>query len=223
MDLSKKLTILIPFWIGSDPRRSQLASFLFNRLNCYWGEEEVRFIVGGPDTSRSATINWLVDQAQTDYVLVLDADTIPEKFAVEQGVALLEAGTPWVIPYDEHKYYNLTEESSDRILKGNPCAPISGYTYEHRLTSWSGGIMFRTDDFKRAGGFDERFRGWGHEDVAFMIKFNHEVGPYARVPAKIFHLWHEKGKDTFGSEDELRNRALFEKEYKKKYGWRDPR
>jgi GT2 family glycosyltransferase len=220
-ELLDKLTILIPLWESKDPRRAELAVAVFSRLNCYYNGA-VRYIVGGPNKSRSATINWLAAQSQTEYSLVLDADTIPDKYGIEQGVALMEAGVPWVIPYGEHSYYNLDKESSDRILE-NPCGPIVNYTFEHRLTSWSGAIMFRNSDFQRVGGFDERFIGWGHEDVAFMIRFNQEVGPYNRVPAKIYHLWHEKGEDTFGSPDELRNRAIFEKEYKRKYGWRDPR
>ena len=62
-----------------------------------------------------------------------------------------------------------------------------------------GGLFFVTRElFTRAGGYDERFTGWGGEDDALSVKF-------ARLGARLgistertcYHLWHERGAERY--------------------------
>ena len=41
------------------------------------------------------------------------------------------------------------------------------------------------------GGFDERFQGWGFEDLCFMHAAG-QVGSVNRVPGIVYHLWHPR-------------------------------
>lgn len=47
--------------------------------------------------------------------------------------------------------------------------------------------------FEKVGGFDERFKGWGGEDDAFMIAMCTLCGSFSRPKGtKIWHLYHPK-------------------------------
>jgi len=49
--------------------------------------------------------------------------------------------------------------------------------------------IVRADLFERVGGFDERFQGWGHEDIAFWVS-TICVGGVDQLPGTTWHLWH---------------------------------
>jgi hypothetical protein len=123
---------------------------------------------------------------------------------------------PWVIPYGEKSYYNLNSEASDIILD----CPVSILLtrpeegdYDHELTSWAGLLVMTREAFDNAGGYDERFVGWGWEDNAFQLTMDRKNGKHVRIDDFAVHLWHERSDGDFGTELELANRKLFEKEY----------
>lgn len=63
--------------------------------------------------------------------------------------------------------------------------------------------------FITVGGMDERFRGWGGEDRAFLMALDHLWGPHQNLPGQILHLWHPRiiageGVDTKGKRAEVR-------------------
>lgn len=171
--------------------------------------------------NRSAARNNAVKQCLTQYVIIADGDTFLDFDSIVAGFKALEDGAPWVIPYGDHDYYNLTHEFSDLVLETQVLDSFPDLEYDHKLMSWAGALMMRTEDYWKVGGYDERFIGWGWEDVAFRIKADAELGPHVRVPGRAMHIWHEPAQ--FNTAEELANRALFNKEYKRKYKWQDER
>ena len=87
---------------------------------------------------------------------------------------------------------------------------------------WGRGVRFRSDQHESScvviprsvweitGGFDERFVGWGQEDVAFIQAARLLVGPIERVDGFVWHLWHPKSDDRRhqGSAHYQQNQAL---------------
>jgi hypothetical protein len=81
--------------------------------------------------------------------------------------------------------------------------------------SWSCAIAIRRDAWDQLGGFDERFRGWGWEDMAFQSAACSLVG-HERIEGDVFHLWHPRspGAGKAGqagaapSDDAIRNAQL---------------
>jgi hypothetical protein len=48
--------------------------------------------------------------------------------------------------------------------------------------------------FDDLGGFDERFKGWGFEDMAFQSAICGLYG-YERIPGDVVHLWHPRSEE----------------------------
>jgi GT2 family glycosyltransferase len=61
-------------------------------------------------------------------------------------------------------------------------------------------------DLERVNGFDESFRGWGHEDADLVVRLFHagvarKDGAFA---TEVFHLWHREAE----RDNELSNRRV---------------
>lgn len=123
-----------------------------------------------------------------DVALMIDADVLEDRdeqvtqavitawetgsFTVGHtaGRDLDEKGTKWVLDrqaFDWHKRVSEVREVCDSRVNA-----------------------IRVDLFERLGGFDERFRGWGHEDVAFTAAAQLAGGPIQRVAGSSWHLYH---------------------------------
>jgi hypothetical protein len=57
--------------------------------------------------------------------------------------------------------------------------------------SWSCCFVVPRSAWDRLGGFDERFAGWGWEDMAFQSAAVGLVG-HERLPGAVMHLWHPR-------------------------------
>ena len=51
-------------------------------------------------------------------------------------------------------------------------------------------MVMTRDTFIAAGGFDERFIGWGGDDDAFMVTLETLCGNYIKLDREVIHLWH---------------------------------
>lgn len=62
------------------------------------------------------------------------------------------------------------------------------------------------DDYWMVNGFDESFKGWGHEDADFVLRL-HNAGVLRKngfCASEVFHLWHKEASRS----DELSNRQI---------------
>jgi hypothetical protein len=88
-----------------------------------------------------------------------------------------------------------------------PTLPVAGFEKVNPV-SWSCCFVVPRQVFDALGGFDERFAGWGWEDMAFQSAVVGLHG-YERVPGAIVHVWHPRhpglGQDGV---NKRRNRQL---------------
>lgn len=102
----------------------------------------------------------------------------------------------WVLP-DGVRY--LTPSASSR-LQANP-------PETHFLPAWpeaeeivakpmGGAVMLPRLAFEAVGGKDDRFVGWGPEDVAFAWALETIWGPGLRFGGSMLHLWHPRLPNT---------------------------
>jgi hypothetical protein len=100
-----------------------------------------------------------------DVIIHNDADTYPEKNAVIEGIKLACDTGFAVNPFSAAKLLSI--KNTERIIykKFNPYG-IDGDLYPGSC----GGVVIATPEtIKKIGGWDEKFIGWGFEDVAFSI------------------------------------------------------
>lgn len=175
-----------------------------------------------PTFDRGTSRNVAVEQATSDILVIADADTIPNSGAVREALALVREGAPWVLPYGEERYYNLTEPTTWKILHAEPSVTVlEPHVWEHKLTSWAGCLVMSREAFLSVGGYDERFVGWGYEDNAFRFAMDTLVGPHVRVDSYACHLWHPITPGSNFDQPHIdHNRALFRR-YERASGNRD--
>ncbi len=68
-------------------------------------------------------------------------------------------------------------------------------------------VWLRDGLFRRIGGMDERFEGWGGEDLDFVYRLN-VVGPLDRFDDRLLHLYHPRPQITRDGERFYAGRQL---------------
>lgn len=140
----------------------------------------------GPEMfCRSAALNRAaLDAGNWDVAVISDADIV----APGTEAAVKVAWNTGAMTLPHIRYCALTEQGTRDIITGKD-APREG------LIDWCGdglGVaqcVVRRDLWDRVGGLDERFIGWGWQDVAFHYACRGLAGE-VRLDDSIWHLWH---------------------------------
>lgn len=155
--------------------------------------------------NRSAAIN---DAAKGDWdvAVVLDADVICDAQQVQTAIDVAADTGRLTFAFDE--YRGLTPHMTSRVLSEEPV--LNRWSPQPQWQSpevWNKGVRFRSVVHESSvvviprrlwdelGGFDERFEGWGQEDVSFAQAARVIGGPIQRIEGPVWHLWHERSAD----------------------------
>jgi len=155
---------------------------------------------------RSQILNKSIVQAQGDYIIFLDGDTVPHPEFVSDHEKVARAGffvqghralvaRPAVV------FFGLGEFGRDRSralwsfqLSGNAFRwPFPVVTSRSDLKGIRGcNFAMWREDLLAVNGFNEAFVGWGREDSEVVVRLmNHSVKRRdVRGWALCFHLWH---------------------------------
>ena len=169
-------------------------------------------VEGTPDDgpfNRAQAINRAAELAgEWDVAIVIDADVMVREEQVREAVATaLRTGKP---TWAHRGWVGLTQAFTERIVSGDlACDPdepaITGSLRAAERTgmtdgvviekmtalSWSCCLAIPFVAWKKLGGFDERFRGWGWEDGAFAATIQCVTG-FRRVEGYVLNLWHPR-------------------------------
>lgn len=184
LDLS--VTVCIPW----RPQPSRLKPY--RRVRDFWEQTGWPIVEADSDPGRHFNLaqarNNAVRQVSTEFVVVADADVIPQLENV--FIALDGLGEEIIWPYTLHRYISGDWEGDPFDapvvqLDGMPPQPPDGYK------EWTGSLyVARLESYWRIGGFDERFTSWGGEDSCFRIAANTLVG-VGRVAGPCISYNHE--------------------------------
>lgn len=140
-----------------------------------------------------------------DVLVLCDADTLVELDPL--GAAVQGCGDGRVhLPYTYFR--GLTNRGTRMFYAGRG---VHDCPAEHEHQWATGGVMVcQPATWFRAGGMDERFRGWGFEDTAARICWDALLGDTVRHEGTINHLWHPL-ETALGSRHWWHNRRLMDR------------
>lgn len=170
-------------------------------------------------------LNKGVDLASNEIVFYFDSDRIPESNFFVDALEILESRDAFVYA---RKLYNVLEDCDVKKLR-SIVNDISGYsdilspdyrvddpTILESKNPFSGGVGFQKSLFKKFGGFDPRYMGWGYPDYdMFMNVFSHDPNLFVPMDKTELHQKHDK----LGEQKEFWLHNLFNlRQYMEKYG-----
>jgi predicted glycosyltransferase involved in capsule biosynthesis len=198
-----KISLLIPFSTDDPYRQAN-----FNWLLAYWKHElpDAEIIIGesrGSIFCKGEALNDAVAKSTGKVLVILDADAYLDGKVITHCADLILENIHnhlWFVPY--RRLYRLTKEATEIITGSDPHCPvrfphhipkvlvenIDKANYGHRYGAMC--MIFHYKAYKKIGGFDERFKGWGGEDVCLLRALDTVYGKHKTTNNNIFHLWH---------------------------------
>lgn len=157
--------------------------------------------------NKPAAVNRAVRKASGGTLVITDADVFVTPDGLRSAVAQARhAG--WVVPYGRTR--RLSPDGTVRVLAGADPRTVTldrapGRAPDRVAAAGGGILVLRRDAFDAVGGMDERFVGWGWEDIAFARALDLIAGPHVRLRPILWHLWHPRQpRDHYDA-----NRALW--------------
>lgn len=199
-----KISLLIPFSSGNKERKENL-KWLLKYYKHVLPEAEI--VIGKSRSKvfcKNEALNHAARRSRGRVLVVLDSDAyLKGKIINKCADKILEHldNHLWYVPY--RHLYRLTKECTKEIIESSPHSPIKissppsvqcvekhGHTskYGHRYGAMC--MMFPREAYELLGGFDERFKGWGGEDVALLRALDTLYGRHKTSNNDILHLWH---------------------------------
>ncbi len=217
----KGVSLLVPF--RADGARRQET---WDWLKRYWAHElpGAKIIMGDSGDvpfSKTTSVNQAARKARGDIFVILDADCyIPGSVILDCAKQIRQARKYkhplWFMPY--RHFYRLTDDVSHEVLNSDPKNSLWDFNAEisHAISgdphteptissaipdvkgNWYGALIqiMPREAFFKAGMMDERFAGWGGEDVSFLHAVDTLYGKHKTTANGVFHLWHPNRGET---------------------------
>lgn len=202
------LSIIIPFKSDGEDRERNW-NWLKKRYEILMPEAEL--CIDERNTTpycKSAAINDAVRKSTREIILVVDADIIIKVEDLKK--AMNEVYDKGIVA--PSKLVRFSEDATNKILQNNDLNIDDSFidSNTQTFTSLCSGIcIMKKEIFKKCGGYDEEFEGWGSEDVAFYKCMHRVNGPiYKMHDFTMYHLHHQTGNNHITIENVLRNKML---------------
>jgi len=201
-----KISLLIPFTSNSTQRKEA-----FKWLLEYWHHElpDAEIVVGKNHNRpfcKTAALNEAAAKATGKVLVMVDSDAyisgqIIERCADRILEEISEGERLWYVPY--RHLYRLNKKATNLVLQSDPrnsfrftSPPAPEYFdndgiksgYGHRYGAMI--MIFPREALSILGCFDERFKGWGGEDIALLRTLDTLYGKHKTTNNDILHLWH---------------------------------
>ena len=140
------------------------------------------------DYCKAAVAHAGADAAQGNILVFADADCLVDPRALHECIDAIsnghaDAASPKTVTQ------RLTAEESQMVYCG--AIPGRGLKIQAYRAQDCGGVFVASREFwKRTGGMDTRFHGWGGEDGSYGAVCR-SMGNLHRAEGVMYHLWHE--------------------------------
>jgi glycosyltransferase involved in cell wall biosynthesis len=186
----KKISVLIPYQ-PDEGRKDFLWGFVKMRYQRLM--PQVELCIGNDDSnlfSRARAINTASKKATTDIFLLADADLVFDPGLIERILVAIHL-YPWIIPFSNA--YRLSRVITDRLIEEGLPEEIRVDKGDIEFDKVINGAYLNAmprSAFEAVGGMDERFSGYGFEDMALALSLDTICGTHYRMAETIYHLWH---------------------------------
>lgn len=149
----------------------------YRRCAQFWVDHHYRIVVADSDPcrrfNRAQARNNAVKQADTELVIIADADTRPADISqIHEALEIATNGLA-VWPYNTYKLLPADATEAPDLAT---VTPIRTYALKARP---GGLIVISRTAYDIVGGFDEMFgAGWGYEDAAFRLTCQTLIGAH---------------------------------------------
>lgn len=181
------VSILVPFTSGCE-HRARAREYVLGRYRQLHPEWELVEGVCDGEWSKGAAIADAASRADGDVFVVADADSYTDPTVLCEAVHDVSVGAhPWVVPH--LRVVRFTEQVTAWIYDGN--TPRQRTVRQPYRGVKGGGItVVSREAWETVHGIDDRFQGWGGEDIAFGWALETLTGPCRRLDGDLHHLWH---------------------------------
>lgn len=139
--------------------------------------------------NRSKAVNTAANNADTwDVAVIADADSLVPPTQLEAAIELATQTGRLIIPHSRWVNVDL-EEAKDFLKRGTLLWSKKRTIY---ATTQSSILVVPRAVWDEVNGFDERFVGWGWEDIAFMTAVETLTDGPIRLEGSVYHLAHER-------------------------------
>jgi len=198
------------------PRRQELLNWIRKYYRFHFPKQE--FIIGFSNSRvfcKTEAFNNAVRRAKGKVIVLLDADALIDtdtiQFCVDRILEELDNHL-WYVPY--RRLYRLNEYGTQIVIDEDPKtldvetflqdpppqewveeAHIGKKGYGHRYGALI--MIMPREALDELGCFDERFVGWGGEDVAILRAIDTLFGKHKTIDGPIYHLLHPRIGRTY--------------------------
>jgi glycosyltransferase involved in cell wall biosynthesis len=205
-----KISLLIPF-SSKEPIRVGHFEWLLK----YWKHElpTAEIIIGKSKSKvfcKGEALNDAFHKSSGKILVILDADAYLSGKVIDQcATRMLDdlENNLWYVPY--RNLYRLTSQITDLVIHSDPSNPyripsppppsfIENQGDVSKYGSRYGAMitMFPREAMNVLKCFDERFKGWGGEDISLLRALDTLYGKHKTTRNSVFHLWHPFIGDT---------------------------
>lgn len=200
-----KISLIIPF-----SSKNLLRKRTFKWLLEYWKHElpNAEIVIGHSKSrvfNKGRALNQAVRKSSGEILVIIDADAYMSGKVIERcAERILEElhNHLWYVPY--RHLYRLNSDITRLIVQSDPRHPLrlssppsdcflddNGHksSYGHRYMAMC--AIIPRQAYEMLGCFDERFSGWGGEDVCFLRAMDTLWGKHKSTDNDVLHLWHE--------------------------------
>lgn len=191
------ISFLVPF--RGEGHRADVWRFVSLRL--FREHPDAEIVVCSDDGQdpfgKSQAVNRGAEAARGDVLFIWDADCWAPPEQVEAAAAVVrDDPNTWARPWRRKVKLGQAETARILALGGDWDGTWDRKAPREAMNAFwaSPPLALHRSAFEEVGGMDERFRGWGGEDIAFARALWKTGHGFAKgIPGDCVHLWHPRG------------------------------
>lgn len=154
-----------------------------------------------PIFHRTKYINILCSLTDTQYMGIWDTDVIIPLPQIREAISSLRRNeSDMIYPYDG-RFYHISGSILEEFLKSEDVNFLTENIDRLKLTyihhSCGGAFMVNKKAYEAAGGENEKFYGWGPEDLERYKRWEIKGYRVANTQGALFHLEHPRGENSW--------------------------